>query len=492
MIQLLLLLACTDKPLPAGGSQPDVILLSIDTLRADHVGAYGYERDTTPFIDSLAERGTRFAHARSASPWTLPSHSTMLSGQLPIHHGAVDSGGGLPEDLPLIQERFQAAGYATGAAVATLFVGRRFGFARGFDAFEDFDVTNKNNLKGTVDAEDVFKAATDFVRGREGESVFLFLHLYDVHYPYEAPGDWEQKFDRKGTEKDLRYKNYFRYQKHPVKAEQMAHQVAQYDEEIAYVDDQLRQLIAQFQAAGRDPLIIVTSDHGEEFGERGSWGHAHTLNPEQLRVPLIIAGPGVKTQVIEETVGLQDLAPTLATTLGEGWASDGLSLWGTLSANEAIPARPFLSDTSRFDTNRLGLWEGDLRLDWDLSAQVLTLYADPLEAVDVAVQRPDDLERMKAQLIAQLGTPWMAEPGVVQAKEAALFAGGAYQGARWESTENAGFAVIPVDASVKHGDLPWVNAGQATGPVVHTGTQASSVGLTEAEKERLRQLGYME
>ena len=492
MTPLLLLLACTEKPLPSGGSQPDVILLSIDTLRADHVGVYGYERDTTPYIDSLAARGTRFTHARSPSPWTLPSHSTMLSGQLPIHHGAVDSGGGLPDDLPLIQERFQAAGYATGAAVATLFVGRRFGFARGFDVFEDFDVTNKNNLKGTVDAQDVFKAATDFVRRQEGESVFLFLHLYDVHYPYEAPGDWEQKFDRKSTSDDLRYKNYFRYFKHPVQKEQMAHQVAQYDEEIAYVDDQLRQLIAQFQAAGRDPLIIVTADHGEEFGERGSWGHAHTLNPEQLRVPLIIAGPGVKTQVIEQTVGLQDLAPTLAATLGEGWTSDGLNLWGTLTADEAITARPFLSDTSRFDTNRLGLWEGDLRLDWDLSKQVLTLYADPLEQVDVAAQRPADLERMKGQLIAQLGTPWMAEPGVVQAKEAALFAEGSYQGERWESTEKAGFAVIPVDASVKHGDLPWVSAGQSTGPVVHTGTQASQVGLTEAEKERLRELGYME
>ena len=236
----------------------------------------------------------------------------------------------------------------------------------------------------------------------------------------------------------------------------------------------------------------MTSDHGEEFGERGSWGHAHTLNPEQLRVPLIIAGPGVKTQVIEETVGLQDLAPTLATTLGEGWASDGLSLWGTLSANEAIAPRPFLSDTSRFDTNRLGLWEGDLRLDWDLSAQVLTLYADPLETIDVAAQRPNDLERMKALLIAQLGTPWMAEPGVIQTKKAALFAAGAYQGARWESSEPSGFAVIPVDASVQHGDLPWVSAGQGTGPVVHTGTQASSVGLTEAEKEQLRLLGYIE
>lgn len=487
-----LLLACTQPPLPPGGAQPDVILLSIDTLRADHVGAYGYERDTTPFIDSLAARGTRFSHARSPSPWTLPSHSTMLSGQLPIHHGAVDSGSKVPEDLPLIQERFQAAGYATGAAVATLFVGRRFGFARGFDAFEDFGVTNKNNLKGTVDAEDVFKAATDFVRAKEGESVFLFLHLYDVHYPYEAPGAWEEKFDRKGTGKDLRYKNYFRYLKHPVKAEQMAHQVAQYDEEIAYVDDQLRQLVAQFQAAGRDPLIVVTADHGEEFGERGSWGHAHTLNPEQLRVPLIVAGPGVQTQVVEQVVGLQDIPPTLAATLGESWTGDGLSLWGALSTGEAIEARPFLSDTSRFDTNRLGLWEGDLRLDWDLSAQVLSLYADPLEEVDVAAQRPEDLARMQRQLIGLLGTPWTAEAGVVRAKDAHLFAQGAYQGDRWENPETTGFALIPVDASVQHGDLPWVKSGQNTGPLVHTGTQASDVGLTEAEKERLRALGYME
>lgn len=489
----LLLLACTKTPdIPAGGAQPDVILLSIDTLRADHVGAYGYHRDTTPFLDELAAKGTRYESARSPSPWTLPTHTTMLSGQLPIHHGVVDDGGGIPDQVPLIQERFAQAGYATGAAVATLFVGRKFGFSRGFDRFDDFGVNRKNNLKGTVDAEQVFGAAAQFTADHPGEPVFLFLHVYDVHYPYAAPGDWEEKYDRKGQKGDLRYKNYFRYLEHPVGDEQMAHQIAQYDEEIAYVDHAFRQLVESFWAAGRQPLIVVTADHGEEFGERGSWGHAHTLNPEQLHVPLIVQGPGVKVQVEEGAVATQDIAPTLAALLGEGWTGDGLSLWDNLSTGEDIPARGLLGDTSRFETNRLGWYAHGLRLDWDLVSGTQRLYADALETQDVAAQRPEDRARLEAELISALGTPWHAQPGLVVAQDAAIFAQGALQTQPWEVGQPLDFAVIPVDAQLKHGEQPPVKAGQQSGPLTHTGAAMQEVGLSEAERERLRALGYMD
>jgi arylsulfatase A-like enzyme len=187
-------------PIPRGDSgRPDVILLSIDTLRADHLGAYGYGVPTSPFIDQLASEGTRFADAWSPSPWTLPSHTTMLSGQLPIHHGTIEDDLHIRDDLPLVQESFQEAGYQTFGIVATLYVSSKYGFDRGFDGFHDFGVLTKelNNLS-TVGADQVFRHALQRLqKSQRGKPVFAFLHVYDPHYSYNAPIPWNEKFDRK-------------------------------------------------------------------------------------------------------------------------------------------------------------------------------------------------------------------------------------------------------------------------------------------------------
>ena len=284
------------RALPAGDpARPDVILLSVDTLRADHLGVYGYDRPTSPYIDALAARGARFANTWSPAPWTLPSHTTMLSGQLTSTHGVIEDHLKIPADVRMIQEVFHDAGYATAGVTATLFVSSKFGFERGFDSFEDFDITDTNiNNLATVNAENVFANATDWAQKQEGgKPVFLFLHVYDVHYQYSPPEPWNEKFDRPGTKADGRYKNYEHYLRNPVPDEQLAHQMASYDEEIAYVDDQLRQFLERWEASGRKAYFAITSDHGEEFAERGSWGHGHTLYPEQLHVPLVVVGPDV-------------------------------------------------------------------------------------------------------------------------------------------------------------------------------------------------------
>ena len=161
MAFLVALLACSQPQLPVGNKgRPDVVLVSIDTLRADHLSAYGYKRPTSPFIDELASNGVLFENARSASPWTLPAHVTLFTGQQPSTHRVVEDSLSLSEEVPSLPERYRSAGWATGGFVSTLYVSTLFGFQRGFDRFEDFGIhTEKANLKGVVDAEQVIDSA---------------------------------------------------------------------------------------------------------------------------------------------------------------------------------------------------------------------------------------------------------------------------------------------------------------------------------------------
>lgn len=453
---ILALLACSPRAVPPGGARPDVVLVSIDTLRADHLGSYGYSRDTSPFLDGLAATGTRFENARSPTPWTLPTHTTMLSGLIPLEHGVVDDGRALPRDLGLLQETMSTGGFTTIGVVTTFFVSARFGFDRGFDVWEDFAIHDKEaNNEGTVDAEEAIdRVLQSLPSGREA---FVFLHLYDAHYPYAAPAPYDTLYDRASGDGDLEYKRYSHYLKHPVPPDQMAHQVAQYDEEIRYVDDQLARLHAGFSGAGREVIFVVTADHGEEFGERGSWGHAHTLHPEQLHVPWIVSGPGVPVQVVEDVVGTQDIAATVAAL--SGLEHPGLDVLG-----EDIPARDLISDTSRFDTNKLGLYRAGQRLDWDLAAGTRTLYLDAAETRVAS----EGVEVFEAALLQALPKGYQAD-GAVKT-----------EGWMHPAAPETGdfFALVPSDAPVENAH--------------RVGLSERAITLSEDERKRLEALGYLQ
>lgn len=500
MVGLTLLLACTasDPALPPGGPRPDIVLISVDTLRADHVGVYGYARQTTPVLDRLAQGGARFAHARSPSPWTLPAHTTMLTGLLPHHHQVVEDTLKIGGSLPWLPEALGQAGYATGAFVSTLYVGRRFGFDRGFSMFEDFGVRDeKKNLSGSLHAEQVVDSALSWMAEQKDQSVFLFIHLYDVHYPYTPPSPGDEAFDRPGGPGDPKYKNYAWHKRHPLSEAQLAHQIAQYDEEIRYADHHIGRLLDAFAAANREALVVVTADHGEELGERGSWGHAHTLYPEQLHVPLIVSGAGVPAGTVSDSVvGLHDLAATLAEAAGIPWGGDGLSLWPALRG-ESLPERAFLADTSRFKSNRLGLFWRGLRLDWDLVTNALALYADPLEKTNVAPEHPDEVARLRAELVRQYGLSWEADAGIYSTKGAFIDADGRLPNPL-HLTAPRRFATVPVDARVfpKAGE-PFRAAGGPLpppgAPLRYTGgSAASESGLSEADRAALEALGYIQ
>jgi arylsulfatase A-like enzyme len=493
--------------LPKGDpGQPDIILVSIDTLRADHLGSYGHIRDTSPFMDSLAKSGVRFSFARSASPWTLPSHTTMLSGQLPMTHKVIEDSLQLDDAVPVLPERMQAAGYSTAAFVSTFYVSSQFGFDRGFDHFDDFDIHNpKVNLKGTVDMDDVVDATLRWWSGQKpGQPVFLFLHTYDVHYEYDPPGDYATLFDRAPNSSDTKYKNYRYFKKNLPDEAQLEHQRAQYDESIRYVDDQLKRIADAAKKAGRDVRFVITSDHGEEFGERGSWGHAHTLYAEQLHVPLIMSGGGLpEGVVVDGAVGTQDIAPTMV-----GWIeqdalqADGLDLAPALGGTP-LPVRPFTAETTRFKTNRVGLYENGLRLEWDVKsneAELFDPHADPREEHDLAREKATELRALQARVLEVLGEPWEARQDGTVRTGGVVFK----DGRRWgnKAVVRAGdtFLVLPYDAPVKlvvDGETlgPWTGVGGsspgADAPLAWNGTKAGGVEIDDEQAKMLEALGYM-
>lgn len=505
----LLLMACAGEPgLPPGdAARPDLVLVSVDTLRADHVSSYGYSRETTPFLDRLAAAGTRFSRARSSAPWTLPSHTTMLTGQTPRHHRVVEDDLRLAKDTPMLQERLQAAGYATGGFVATFYLSRTYGFERGFDTFDDFGIDDeRQNLKGEVLASDVVDRALRWIGSLPpGKPAFVFVHVYDAHYAYDPPAPYDRLFDRAPARQDERYKKYEWYKDgRPLEQEQLDHQIAQYDESIRYVDDQLARLSAALERAGREARWAVTADHGEEFGERGSWGHAHTLYAEQLHVPLILSGPGIPAaKVVDEVVGLEDLAPTLAGLTGtSGLVADGLDL-GALMGGASLPTRAFVAETCRFSTNRVGVLSGDLRLEWDLRTgerELFDLGADPVERYDLASTRAEDVARLSELIRESYGTPWTARSsGTVSA--------GSFLTDQPQSTlavsPGQRFVALPTDGPVAFigpdGSRagPWYPAGHtppgAEDPLQLDASGATGqVSLSDAQREALEALGYVQ
>lgn len=501
---------------PGDPRRPDVIFLSIDTLRADHLGAYGYARDTSPFLDRLAAEGTLFESAWSSTSWTLPSHATMLSGQLPVHHGTIEDHLRVAEDVPLVQEAFRRAGWRTTGVVATLFVSTRYGFDRGFDAFVDFGITSKHeNAASTVQADQVFDRALHEVMSRPaGEPQLVFLHVYDVHYQYDPPSPWNEKFDRKPEWGDEAYRRYEYYLTRMIPRVQLDHQIAQYDEEIAFVDDAFRRFLEKWRGDGREAIVVVTADHGEEFGERGSWGHAHTLWPEQLHVPLIVQGPGVAVQRVAERAGLEDLAPTLAALGGVPFpARDGVDRSAQIRggpAPDALSAR--FAETSRFETLVYRWHEEpyDLYVDMVRGARSLCdLRSDPGCAQNVYKGHREHAEAMFGRMLGWLGTPWIArEDGRVEIElgTGIGWIAGARKADGIDVKAGERFQVEPGDAIVRfvsedepgrsHG--PWRPLGgtiPGSGcPVAYDGR--STVGaelpeLTGQERAMLEQLGYV-
>jgi len=264
-----------------------VLLVSIDTLRADHVGVYGAVEAETPRLDALAAAGTRFDTAIAPAPLTLPSHASLLTGLDPPRHGVRHNGVyRLDARIETLAEGFRAAGFATGAVTGAVVLARRYGLDQGFQSYDDGTASRRSGAGGFLErsAAEVTDRALEWLE-RAPRPFFLWVHYYDPHHDYRPPPPFAERFAS-----------------------------SPYDGEIAYVDGQLGRLLDGLERGGshRETLILVTSDHGESLGEHGESTHAYTLYDAVLRVPLILAGPGVpRGRVVESVVRTVDVAPTL-------------------------------------------------------------------------------------------------------------------------------------------------------------------------------------
>ncbi len=290
-----------------------IILISIDTLRADHLGAYGYARQTSPFFDELAQRGTLFERAIVQLPGTLPSHMSIFTGLYPAEHGVYPPDSVLACDVPTLPEVLRAHGLRTAGFTEGGYVDGHYGFSRGFESFDD------KVPKGRRDIEITFERGLEFLRGlRSDERFFLFLHSYVVHDPYYplAPYSrlfWEGPapagaFDPTGP--NLAEANRG---ERPVDQQTAEYYAALYDSGIRYLDDQLAAFFARLDELGLtdEATIVLTSDHGEEFLEHGKLVHLQ-IYQETVRVPLLVLEPGRSSGArVEALVESVDLAPTL-------------------------------------------------------------------------------------------------------------------------------------------------------------------------------------
>jgi len=274
----------------AAGEPPSVLLITLDTTRADRLGSYGYELAETPTTDRLAAEGTRFSRAYATCPLTIPSHSTMMTGRVPPSHGVRDNGDFiLGDDAVTLAERFKDAGYATAAFTSAFPTQARWGFDQGFDVYHDplSRLPTQLDWRDQRTADEVIDDALSTLDGVDGP-LFVWIHLFDAHWPYEPPAPYDTR-----------------------------HEGRAYDGEIAFADAQVGRFLRWWDRTQPTSVVAVTADHGEGLGEGGEQTHGFLLHDGTIRVPLILRGAGFEAGlVIDDPVSHVDLAPTLLNAAG--------------------------------------------------------------------------------------------------------------------------------------------------------------------------------
>lgn len=312
------------RPTPVQSqSQPNIIFIVVDALRADHVSAYGYRRPTTPNLDAFMANGARFAEATTASSWTYPSNAAMLSGRMPSRMDIKDWGSfasTVPASELLLAEALKGGGYRTVGFVSNFYLWPQFGLNQGFDHYE--------RLSGTELAEELNRKAFTWLDANRPtlreRPLFLFMYYYDPHTWYDPPPPYDKRYDPNygGTLTPEVYGHGEKVVSGEIvpSARDVQHLLALYDGEITYWDYHLGRFLERLAAEGllTNALVVVTSDHGQMFGEHGKWVHRNSLYEEVLRVPLFMRYPGVipTGRTITAPVTTADLMPTVLDLVG--------------------------------------------------------------------------------------------------------------------------------------------------------------------------------
>jgi choline-sulfatase len=279
-------------PSPWRAKGTNVLLISIDTLRADHLGCFGYAPAETPNLDRLAADGLRFDRAATVTPLTLPAHCSLMTGKFPASHGVRDNGGFyLGEDQTTLAKVLKARGFRTGGFVGAFVLDSRWGIHQGFERyFDDFDLSK---FQGTgMDSvqrrgDEVLERALEWLQGDRQKPFFCWVHFYDPHTPYEAPEPFRSRFPPELP--------------------------GPYDAEIAWTDSLVGRLLEALRKDGRlqRTYVIVVGDHGESLGEHGEQTHGFFVYDATIRIPLLMAGPGIPSQAIPDQVRIVDVMPTI-------------------------------------------------------------------------------------------------------------------------------------------------------------------------------------
>lgn len=362
------------------GSKPNIVLIVIDTLRADHLGCYGYERNTSPSIDSLAETGITWLNVQGQSSWTLPAITTIYTGLNVREHGAGRRGNtvyAMNNSITTIPLFMKQCGYTTMGIFNIYLLSEQFGFNRGFDGFS-CQWLGDGRAGVSVDE------AIDWISELDGSTpFFLGLHIFDPHDPYEPPAPYDTLF----TPSPSLGINW--WPAHPDGSlddsdENLEYLTGLYDGEIAWTDSQLERLFTLLRENGMDEntVIIVTADHGEEFLDHGNVGHGFTMHREIVHVPLIITGPGIPTDSVDNTLRCQlDILPTILDMVGMAQPE---YLHGHTLLSSAVPSRavPASNVNSLIPDITAAVTMGSRKLIWNVennSSSMFDISSDPFE-----------------------------------------------------------------------------------------------------------------
>jgi arylsulfatase A-like enzyme/Flp pilus assembly protein TadD len=406
------------------GDPAPVILISVDTLRADHLGAYGYARVRTPSFDSFAEHGTVFTNVQSQIPLTLPSHTSLFSSTYPFESRVEENGQSVPPGLVTLAAVLRAHGYKTAAFIGSSFLDRRYGLDPGFDLYDSpftlpgDSAENPYSQRVRRDGPLVTRAALGWLAANRGEPVFVFVHLYDLHTPY--------KLSPNGSLRPA---------------------LAGYDAEIEYIDQVLGRFRQALKQAGwwDRSLVLLLSDHGESLGDHGESSHGYFIYRSTVWVPLLVHWPSGTDHFPERDdrpAGLIDVAPTILDFLHIAPPSSfqGVSLLGAPRPESHIvyTESVYMRDTFRWAALR-SIQAGDYKFIQAPKPELYNLQTDPRERTNIILKNPGKAETLRTELTQLLArtAPGHANPaGNASAQTRALLESSGYLAGRRRASSN--------------------------------------------------------
>ena len=406
-------------------SRANVLLIVLDTTRRDHLSCYGYAEKTTPAIDALAAEGLRYDRAITPSSWTLPAHASIFTGMLPTHHRAhfsfdesidpetIEGPMFLPlhPELPTLAEELKKTGYETAGIIAAPLLAAKFGFSRGFDFYEDRLPLDKGFER---DAEEVTTLALGWLNEYRARATdkpfFVFLNYFDPHSPYQPPEPWGNP-DATQEQYDLYSGLYNDVNRgaRDLTDDEREMLLSQYDREIRYMDNEIGRLLDDMKRLGLydSTMIVVTSDHGESFGEHRLLEHGRALYEELIRVPLIVKYPAKdkRAGVVGRRVSILGIGPTILKYVGSPVPKTAHP--ASLDEKEHVLIAEIYRDISwmvafgdRFDRDQKAIYDGNHKWIWDSNGahELYDISRDPAEENNLWGRMPDAERRLKAKL----------------------------------------------------------------------------------------------